>query len=80
VGGDHEVNEKREQKVLGITWNHETDELTNPDQMLLFQKICQTKEDRDEELSPDLTEHCTKWMSELQKVGSVRTPRCYYFP
>ena len=28
MGGDHEVNEEREKKVLGITWNHETDELS----------------------------------------------------
>lgn len=27
LGTDHEVNEEREDKVLGITWNHDTDEL-----------------------------------------------------
>jgi hypothetical protein len=28
LGADHEINEEREHKVLGITWNHDTDELS----------------------------------------------------
>lgn len=45
---------------------------------LLFQKLCQTKEDWNEELSPDMKEKYDKWMSELQKVGSIRILRCYF--
>jgi len=45
---------------------------------LLFQKLCRSKEDWDEELSPDMKEHYDKWMSELRKVGGIRIPRCYF--
>lgn len=48
------------------------------DKKLLFQKICQTKEDWDAELSPDLKESYDQWMTELQKVGNFRIPRCYF--
>lgn len=44
---------------------------------LLFRKICQTKEDWDEELSLDIKERYGKWITELKNVGSVRIPRCY---
>ena len=45
---------------------------------LLFQKLCQSKEDWDKELSPDMKERYDKWMSELHKVGGIRIPRCYF--
>jgi len=45
---------------------------------LLFQKLCQSKEDWDEELRPDMKERYDKWMSELRKVGGIRIPRCYF--
>lgn len=48
------------------------------DMKLLFQKLCQTKEDWDAELSPDLKECYDQWMTELQKVGNFRIPRCYF--
>ena len=113
--GSHEVNEEREHKILGTTWNHDTDELSvdlthivkssedlpvtkrtvlkvtarvydplgwiSPiliDMKLLFQKICQTKGDWDAELSPDIRECYDQWMTELQKVGNFRIPRCYF--
>ena len=28
LGSNHEVNEEQEQKVPGVTWNHDTDELS----------------------------------------------------
>ena len=45
---------------------------------LLFQKLCQSKEDGDEKLSPDMRERYDKWMLELRKVGGIRIPRCYF--
>lgn len=45
---------------------------------LLFQKICQTKEDWDEELTLELKQRYEKWITELKNVGSVRIPRCYF--
>ena len=112
LGTDHEVNEEREHKVLGITWDHDSDELIidlsqiikssqnlpvtkrtvlkltaqvydplgwiSPvliEMKLLFQKICQTKGDWDEELSLDLKQRYEKWITELKNVGSVRIPR-----
>ena len=82
LGSNHEVNEEQEHKVLGVTWNHDTDELRidlsdivkfseklsvtkrtvlkvtarvydplgwiSPiliEMKLLFQKLCQSKED-----------------------------------
>ena len=115
LGTDHEVNEEREHKVLGITWDHDSDELIidlsqiikssqnlpvtkrtvlkltaqvydslgwiSPvliEMKLLFQKICQTKGDWDEELSLDLKQRYEKWITELKNVGSVRIPRCYF--
>ena len=115
LGSNHEVNEEQEHKVLGATWNHDTDELRidlgdivkssenvpvtertvlkvtarvydplgwiSPiliEMKLLFQKLCQSKEDWDEELSRDIKERYNKWMSELSKVGSIRIPRCYF--
>ena len=88
LGSNHEVNEEQEHKVLGVTWNHDTDELRidlvdivkssenlpvtkrtvlkvtarvydplawiSPiliEMKLLFQKLCQSKEYWDEELS-----------------------------
>ena len=45
---------------------------------LPFQKLCQSKEDWDEELSPDTKEPYDKWMSELHKVGSIRIRRCHF--
>ena len=115
LGSNHEVNEEQEHKVLGVTWNHDTDELRidlvdivkssenlpvtkrtvlkvtarvydplgwiSPiliEMKLLFQKLCLSKEDWDEELSPDMKERYDEWMSELRKVGSIRIPRCYF--
>lgn len=105
----------REHKVLGITWDHDTDELKidlsqiikssqnlrvikrtvlkliaqvydplgwiSPvllEMKLLFQKICQTKEDWDEELSLELKERHEKWITEVKNVGTVRIPTCYF--
>ncbi|XP_067017985.1 uncharacterized protein [Acropora muricata] len=113
LGSNHEINEEQEHKVLGVTWNHDTDELRidlsdtvkfsenlsvtkrtvlkvtarvydplgwiSPiliEMKLLFQKLYQSKEDWDEELSPDMRERYDKWMSELRKVGGIRIPRC----
>ena len=45
---------------------------------LLFQRLCQSKEDWDEESSPDMRGRYDKWMSELRKVGGFRIPRCYF--
>lgn len=45
---------------------------------LLFQKICQTKEDWDGELSLELKQRYEKWITELENVGSVRIARCYF--
>ena len=45
---------------------------------LLFQKICQTKENWDEELSLELKQRYEKWITELKNVSSVRIPRCYF--
>ena len=45
---------------------------------LLFQKICQTKEDWDGELSLELKQQYEKWITELENVGSVRIARCYF--
>lgn len=93
LGINHEVNEEREYKALGITWNHGIVELImglghivkssenllitkrtvlkvtarvyDPlgwistfliDMKVLFQKMCQTKGDWDEELRSDLKE------------------------
>ena len=109
LGYNHEVNEEQEHKVLGVTWNHDTDELSidlgdivkssenlpvtkrtvlkvtarvydplgwiSPiliEMKLLFQKLCQTKEDWDGELSPGMKELYDKWMSVLCKVGGIR--------
>ena len=115
LGSNHEVNEEQEHKVLGVTSNHDTDELRidlsdivkfseklsvtkrtvlrvtarvydplgwiSPiliEMKLLFQKLCQSKEDWDEKLSPDMRERYDKWMLELRKVGGIRIPRCYF--
>ena len=45
---------------------------------LLVQKLCQSKEDWDKELSSDMKERYDLWMSELRKVSSNRIPRCYF--
>ena len=45
---------------------------------LLFQKICQTKEDWDEDFSLELKERYEKWITELKSVGSVIIQRCYF--
>ena len=40
LGPKHEINEDQEPKVLGITWNHKTDELNWQKLYLLLEELC----------------------------------------
>ena len=115
LGVDDEINEEIEHKVLGLLWNHSTDELiidfkpildvaanlpvtkrtvlkvtaqvydplgwispTIVVMKVLFQKICESKGDWDDELTPELKESYERWLKELNSIGTIKLSRCYF--
>ena len=74
LGNKHEINEDEEHKVLGIIWNHKTDELILK---VLFQALCRCKQEWDAPLEADLKRKFENWLMELRKVKCIRLNRYY---